>query len=143
MATIATGGFGQARLVERRHLDQLDQLDLLHEQLGDAVAAMHHDGLGRIQIDQCDLDLAAIAGVDCARTVDDRKPHARSQSRTRVNQADHSEGNRDGHARAHQGASSRLQLEVFRAVEIDAGVALMGARGQWQLGIEANDGQTG
>ncbi len=45
MAAIATGGFGQAGLVERRHLDQLGQLDPLHKQLGDPVAAVHDDRL--------------------------------------------------------------------------------------------------
>ena len=43
MATVATGCVGQTGLVERRHLDQLGQLDPLHQQLGDPVAAVHDD----------------------------------------------------------------------------------------------------
>ncbi len=78
MTTIATGGFAQPGLVERRNLDQLRQLDPLHQQLGDAVTAMDHDRLGRVQVDQCDLDFAAVTGVDGAWTVHDRKPNARS-----------------------------------------------------------------
>ena len=45
MTTVATGCLGQPGLVERRDLDQLDQLDPLHQQLRDAVTAMHLDRL--------------------------------------------------------------------------------------------------
>ena len=143
MTTVATGRFGQPCLVERRHLNQLHQFNPLHQQLGDAVAPVHHDGLDRIEVDQRDLDLAAIARVDGAGTVDDRKPYPRSQSRTRVDQADHSERNGDRDARSHQGTLPGAQLDVFCAVEIDPGVAVVGAAGQRQPGVEADNGQTG
>ena len=143
MTTIATGCFGQPGLVERRHLDQLDQLDPLHQQLGDPVAAVHHDRLDRVEVDQCNLDLAAIAGVDGARAVDDRKPYPRSQSRPRVHQAHHSERNGDRDARSHQSALPRIELDVFRAEQVDPGVAVVGAAGQRKLGVEADNGQTG
>jgi len=143
VTTIATGCFGQPGLVERRHLDQLDQFDPLHQQLGDPVAAVHHDGLARVEIDQRNLDLAAIAGIDGTRTVDDRKAHPRSQSRARVDQADHSERNGDRDARSHQSSLPRAQFDVFCAVEIDPGVAVVGTAGQRKFGVEADDGQTG
>src|SRR6478672_5930532 len=73
VATVATGCVGQAGLVERRHLDQLGQLDPLHKQLGDPVSPVHDDRRLGVQVDQGNLDLAAIAGVDRARAVDDRK----------------------------------------------------------------------
>lgn len=143
MTTIATGGFGQPGLVERRHLDQLHQFDSLHQQLGDAIAAVHHDRLGRVQVDQRNLDLAAIARVDRTRTVDDRKSNSRSQSRPWMHQADHAERDGDRDPRSHQGASPGFQFDVFRAVEIDAGVAFVGAAGQRKIGVKADDGQTG
>jgi len=143
VTTVATGRFRQPGIVKRRHLDQLHQFDSLHEQLGDAVAAVHHDGLGRVEIDQRDLDLAPIARVDGARTVHDRQPDAGGQSRTRVDQPDHSERNGDRDARSHQGTLPRVQLDVFCAVEIDPGVAVMGAAGQREFGVEADNGQTG
>jgi len=43
VTTVATGCLAQPGLVERRNLDQLNQLDPLHQQLGDAVATLHHD----------------------------------------------------------------------------------------------------
>jgi len=143
VTTVATGCVGQPGLVERRDLDQVDQFDPLHQQLGNPVAAVHHDRLDRVEIDQRDLDLAAIARVDGARAVDDRKPYPRSQSRARVNQADHSERNGDRDARSHQRTPPRIQFDVFRAVEIDPSVAVVGAAGQRQAGVEADNGQTG
>ncbi len=78
MATLATGGVGQPGLVERRHLDQVNQLDALYQQLGDPIAAMHDDRRRRIKVDQGDLDLTAVAGIDGARAVNYRKPCPRS-----------------------------------------------------------------
>ncbi len=42
MTAVATGGVSQAGVVKRRHLDDVDQFHPLHQQLGDAVAAVHH-----------------------------------------------------------------------------------------------------
>ena len=116
MTTIATGCFAQPGRVERRHLNQVHQFDPLHQQLGNAVAAVNHDGLDRVEIDQRNLDLAAIARVDGSRAVDDRKPYPRSQSRAGVDQADHSERNGDRDARSHQGTPAGIELDVFGAV---------------------------
>lgn len=143
MTAIATGCFAQPGLVERRHLDQLHQLDALHQQLRDAVTAVHHDRLGRIQVDQRHLDLAAVTRVDGTRTVDNRKPNARSQSRPRMHQADHPERDRDRDTRSHQGSVPGFQFDVFGAEQIDPGVAFVGAAGQRKLGVKADDGQTG
>ena len=96
---------------------------------------MHHDGLGWVEVDQRDLDLPAVARIDGARTVDDRKPYPRSQSRPGVDQADHSERNGDRDTRSHQGALPRIQLDVFCAVQIDPGIAVVGAAGQRQFGV--------
>jgi hypothetical protein len=74
VATLATGSIGQPGLVERRHFDHVNQLDTLHQQLGDAVAAMHDDRHRGVEIDQGDLDLTTVASIDGARAVDDRKP---------------------------------------------------------------------
>lgn len=143
MATVATGCFGQPGLVERRDLDQLDQLDPLHQQLGDPIATVHHDRLGRVEVDQRNLDLAPIAGVDGTRAIDDRKSNPRSQSRARVHQADHSEGDGDSQTRPYQGALPRVQPEIFGAVEINPRVTVVCPTGQRELGVEADNGQTG
>ncbi len=60
-----------------------------------------------------------------------------------MNQADHSVRNGDRDARPDESAMPRFQLDVFCAVEIDAGVAVVCPAGQRQFRIEANNGQTG
>jgi hypothetical protein len=97
VTAVATGCFGQPRLVERRNLDHVDQFNGLNQQLSDAVAAVHDDRGDRIEINQRDLDLAAISGVNRARAVDDRKTQARSQTGTGVHQPHHAvrDGDRD------------------------------------------------
>ena len=133
MATVATGSVGQTGLVERRHLDELGQLDPLHQQLGDPVPTMHDDGPLGVEVDQRDLDLTAVTGIDRPRTVDDRKPHAGSQTRAGMHQPDHPERDRHRDTRRHQGTVARRQFDVLRAVEVDAGIAVVGSAGHRQL----------
>ena len=143
MATVATGCLGQPGLVERGHLDQLDQLDALHQQLRDAIAPSHHDRRVRVEVDQRDLDLPPIARIDGARTVDDRKPYARGQTRARMDQPHHAERNRHRDTRGHQRAVPGFQRDILRAVQVYPGVALVGAVGQRKLGVKADNGQSG
>lgn len=143
MTAIATGCLCQSGLVERRDLDQLDQLDPLHQQLGNTVASMHHDRRGRVEVDQCDFDLATVARVDRARAVDDRKPHPRRQARARMDKAHHPQRDGDCDARRHQGTLPRGQLNVLRAVEVYPRVAVMSAAGQRKFGVKTDNGQTG
>ena len=138
MTAVATGRVGQPGFVEGRDLNQFDQLDPLHQQLGDPVTAIHHDRRHRVEVDQGDLDLTTVARVDGAGTVDDRKPDPRGQSRTRMHQADHSERNGHRDARPHQGTLPGCQLDVFSAVEIHPGVAVMSSAGQREIWVEAD-----
>jgi len=143
VTTVPTGCIGQPGLVERRHLNHVNQLNLLHQQLSNTVAAVHDDRHSRVEIDQRHLDLAAISSVDGARAVDDRKPNPRSQSRPRMHQPDHSERDGDREPGPHQGTASGREFDVFGTVEIDAGVTVVGAVGQRQPGVETNNRQTG
>ncbi len=58
-------------------------------------------------------------------------------------QTDHSERNGHRDAGRHQGTPSRRQFDVDRTVEIDAGVAIVGAARQRQTAIQTNNRQTG
>src|ERR1700758_5576466 len=104
---------------------------------------MHQDGLTGVEVDQRNLYLAAIARVDGARTVDDRKSHPRSQSRARVNQADHPVRDGDRDTRSHQGSLPEVQLDVFCAVTIIPRIAVMSAAGQREFGVETISSETG
>ncbi len=143
MTAVATGCFGQPRLVKRRNLDHVDQFNSLNEQLSDAVAAVHDDRGDRIEINQRYLDLAAISGVNGARTVDDRKTQARSQTGTRVHQPHHAVRDGDRNAGGHQGTLTRRKLDVLGAVQVDSGVTVVGATGQRQAGVQADNRETG
>ena len=143
MTAVAAGRLGQPGLVEGRDLDQFEQLDPLHQQLGNPVAAVHVDRRVWVEVDQRNLDLTTVARIDGARTVDDRKPHAGSQSRARMDQTDHPVGDGDRDARAHQGAMPGCQLDIFGAVQVDTGIAVVRAAGQGQTLVETDYGQTG
>ena len=60
-----------------------------------------------------------------------------------MDQSDHSERDGDRDARPHQGTLPRCQLDVFCAVEINPGIAVMSAAGQREPGVEADNGHTG
>lgn len=143
MPTGTTGGWFQPGLIERGHLDQFRKLNPLHQQLGDPVATVDFDRRGRVQVDQRDLYLTTIARVDGARTIDNRKPHPRSQTRPRMDQAHHAERNRHRDPGGHQSTLTRPQLDIDGAVEIDPGVTGMSTARQWQIRIQANNRKTG
>lgn len=143
MAAAATGGICQPSLVERRHLDKVDQFDALHQQLGNPVTALDDDRRRRVEIDQRDLDLATVTGIDGARAVDDRKPNPRSQSGSWVHQPDHSVRDGDRDAGADQCAVAGRQLDVLGAVEVHPRITVVGPGGQRKPGVETNNRQTG
>lgn len=58
-------------------------------------------------------------------------------------QADHPVRDGDRHARADQGAVPGVQPDVFCAKQINPRVAVMRTAGQRELGVKADNGQTG
>ncbi len=75
MATTGSVAACAARgVVEGLHLHERHQFHFLYEQLGYPVTADEVDRLARVVVDETDLDLASIAGIDGARRVDDRQP---------------------------------------------------------------------
>lgn len=144
--TVAAGAArraGQPHLVERCHLNQFGQFNPLHHELSDPVPAMYHDRRHRIEVDQSNLDLATIARIDRPRTVDDRKTYPRSETRSGMHQTHHSERDRHRDPGGHQGTAAGTEFDIDGAVEVDAGIALMGTAGQRQPTIQANNRKTG
>ena len=68
----------------------------LHDELRDPVPAADHDGLVPVVVDQGDLDLAAVAGVDGAGGVDDGQPVAGGEPGAGVQEAGVPGGDGDG-----------------------------------------------
>ncbi len=114
MTAFAAGCLGQPGLVERRDLDQVHQLDALHQQR-DAVATVHHDRRGGVQVDQRDLDFATIARIDGSRAVDNGKSDPGRQSRAGMHQSDHAERDGDGYAGTDQGPVPGCQFQILGA----------------------------
>ncbi len=128
-------------VVEFVDLDEFWQFHALNEQLGDPVAAADGDGGVQIVVDQTHLDLTAIAGVDGARSVDDRQTRPSSQTRPRVDQSDGADRECDGYPGPDQGSASRFELEIRRGEEVDARVVGMGSHRQWESTVQAADAQ--
>ena len=143
MAALATGSVCQAGLVERRDLDQFGQLDSLNQQLCDPISSVHDNRFLRVEVDQRHLDLTAVAGIDRARAVHDRKPNAGSQTRARVYQPHHPVRDGDRDTGRHERTLTRREFDVERAEKIDAGVAVMGTARHRQIGVQAHDRQSG
>jgi Protein of unknown function (DUF3093) len=143
VAALATGSVCQAGLVERRDLDQFGQFDSLNQQLRDPIASVHDNRFLRVEVDQRHLDFTAVAGIDRARAVHDRKPNAGSQTRARVDQTHHPVRDGDRDTGRHERTLTRREFDVERAEKIDAGVAVMGTARHRQIGVQAHDRQSG
>jgi hypothetical protein len=60
-----------------------------------------------------------------------------------MDQADHPEGNGDRDAGSDQRALPGVQGDIFGADEINPRIAVVGTAGQRELGVEADNGETG
>ena len=60
-----------------------------------------------------------------------------------MHQPDHAERNGNRDAGAYQRTMSGRQLDVFGAVQVDAGVTVVGPGGQRKVGVETDYRQTG
>ncbi len=125
------------RFVERVDLHEVDELDLLHHELRDAVAATQFDGRLEVVVDQADLDLTSVAGVDRAGGVDHGQTGLGCQARPRMDQTDRTDRERDRDAGSDQDSAARFDRDVGRSTEVAAGVTFVGPPGQRDTGVES------
>ena len=76
-----------------------------------------------IGVEQDHLELAAVAGVDQTRRVDDRDAVAVGKSGARLHEARVALGDRDGQSRADDGALARSELHALACGEIEPRIA--------------------
>ena len=100
-----------------------------HE-LGDPHPRLDDERLARVGVEQDDPQLAAVAGVDQARRVDDRDPVLRRQAGARLDEACVALRDRHREARRDQRPLAGTELDALAGREIEAGVARVGAPGQ-------------
>ena len=115
------------------------EFDPLDDQLGDAHAAGDGDGGVAVEVDQADLDLPAVVRVDGAGGVDDAQPLLGGQPGARVDEADGAQRQGQGDAGAHELPLAGGEGHILGAVEVDAGVAAVGAGGQGQVLVQSLD----
>ena len=132
-AEAAGAAFG---LIQFVHHGKGCVLVLLNDQLGDAVAALHVEGLGLVSVEQGDHQLAAVAGINGAGRVHNGDTVLGRQAGARVHQANVAFGQGDCHAGGYQGAFARLQFEVDAGAQVSASVAGLCVSGCGQLGVE-------
>ena len=100
-----------------RQLVDLDELDLghrQHDELRDAHARLDDERLARVGVQQRDLQLAAVAGVDEAGRVDDRDAVLRREARARLHEARVPVGDRDGEPGRDERALARRRARRAR-----------------------------
>jgi len=129
--------------VQRVDLHDRHVLNTLHDQLSDPLAALQGNRLGRIEVDDHDLDLAAIARVDDARSVDQRDAVARGQAGAGVHQPHMACGQGDGDPRRHQGPLAWAELHPLARVQVQAGVVGARVGRQGQVRVQPADRQPG
>lgn len=113
---------GVVQLVD---LDERHQFDSLHDQLSDAVAALEHDRGVQIVIDQADLDLAPVSGIDGSWGIDHGESRLGRQPGARMHQPDGSERECDRYSGPHQDSLTRLDGDRSRDAQIDACITLV------------------
>ncbi len=117
-----------------------DGCDGLDHELGDAVAAMDLVVGGRVGVDEDDLDLAAVGRVDQSGTVDDADAVFEGHATAGKDEAAVAHRNRDRDPGRHEASSTTgRQDDSLTCVQVEAGVALVGVRGERELRIELDD----
>ena len=116
--------------------------DRLDDELGDPLAADHLKRLGRIMVDETDLEFAPVARIDQARGVQAGHAVLGRQTAPRLHKPGVSLGERNGDAGGDDGASTRWgEGDVLSSEEIDPCIAEPRIRRQREIGIEAENRQ--
>ena len=97
------------------------------------------EGLGRVVVEQQHPQLAAVAGVDQAGAVDQGDPVLAGQARARQDQPGVPVGDLDRDPGADAPALAGADMGGLAGVEVEPGVALVGAGGQHRLVLQLGD----
>src|SRR5581483_10081334 len=123
------------------HLHGLDLRDPEHDELRDAHAGLDDERLARIRVQEDDLQLAAVAGVDEPGRVDDRDPVLRREPRARLDEAGIAVGDRDGEPGADERPLAGPELDPLARREVEPGIAAVRTRRHDRVVTQATDRQ--
>ena len=126
--------------VEFVDLPPLDLLNPLDDQLGDPVASIELEWLGRVGVDQHHLDLASVGAVNETRGVHHADAVTQRESRSRQHEPGVTEWQGDGDAGRHErSTTARLEAPAFASVQVESGVTVVGIGREGEISIESDD----
>lgn len=125
------------RLRQRVDLLEVGVLDLLHDELGDAVAPPERQRHGPIMVDQADLDLTAVPGVHGSRRVDHAQARAGGKPGPGVHESGVALRQRHRDAGAHEGSFARLEGQIAGGDQVGSRVAGFGVGRDRDIGVES------
>jgi hypothetical protein len=108
-------------------LDELEVRDGKDDELRDAHARLDDKSLAGIGVDQVDEQLAAVAGIDEARAVDDRDAMLRREAGPRLYEACVAVGDRNGQSGRNEGTLPRGELDPLAGRQIEPRIAAVRA----------------
>jgi hypothetical protein len=105
------------------HLDELDAGNWQDDELGDPHPRLDDERLAEVGVQQRDLQLAAVPGIDEARCVDDRDPVLGREAGARLDESGIAVGNRDREAGRDERALPRRELDAVAGRQVEPCVA--------------------
>jgi len=125
----------------RQHVDLYKPclFDPLEHQLGYPIPTLELDRVAKIVIDDDDLDLAPIPGIDGARRVDQAQPSSCSQPRPGVDERRVAVRERYRYPGRKDGSLAGRHRQVLGGHDIGAGVPRQGVGGQRQVSVQSLD----
>jgi hypothetical protein len=126
--------------VETVDLNPPDLFDTLDDQLGDSVATVHVIVVSWIGVEQDDLELIAIPGIDQTRCIDHADAVLERKSTARQNESAVTRWHGDRQPRRHEySASTGNKRDIDPRIQIDAGIARGRIARQRKFGIKTDD----
>lgn len=106
-----------------------------HDQLRNPVSDSYRIGHCAVGVEECDPDLAPVAGIHRSRAVYDRQAVARRKATSRHDEGDKTVGKGDGNTGTHGRPGTRLQDESLGRGKIGTGIPRVGVSRNTRLRV--------
>src|SRR5690606_34430263 len=122
------------------HHDELGLLHPLDHQLGDSITSFDGEVLGRVEVDQQDLELVSVTAVDEARGVEAGDAVLESQAAAGLYEPGSAPRQGEGDAGWYQrSAATGREGDRLTGHQVGPGIAHVGVGGQAEVRVEATD----
>ena len=114
----------------------------LHDQLSDAFPPNDLEGVGRVVVDQADLEFTSVARIDQPRRVETGDAVLGGETAPGLHEPGVPLGQRDRDSgRDHRPAATRGEGDILASEQVDAGITRAGIGREREVGIEAENRQ--